>query len=122
MDQPLGNMIGNALEVVEVVEVLRGGGPEDLRELCLELAGWMLHLGGVARYGCWQERKQSEKLIASGKALEKFRQMVELQGGDPRADRRSTKLASGEAHRCSVESAKQDLWLRCNASRSERLA
>src|SRR5258706_7666608 len=48
MDQPLGNMIGNALEVVEVVEVLRGGGPEDLRQLCLELAGWMLHLGGVS--------------------------------------------------------------------------
>src|SRR6267154_6834446 len=49
MDQPLGNMIGNALEVVEVVEVLRGAGPDDLRELCLELAGWMLHLGGVAQ-------------------------------------------------------------------------
>src|SRR6202163_913662 len=48
MDQPLGNKIGNALEVVEVIEVLRGAGPEDLRELCLELAGWMLHLGGVS--------------------------------------------------------------------------
>ena len=48
MDQPLGNMIGNALEVVEVVDVLRGGGPADLRELCLETAGWMLYLGGVA--------------------------------------------------------------------------
>src|SRR5208337_4620505 len=45
MDQPLGCMIGNALEVVEVVDVLRGAGPEDLRQLCLELAGWMLHLG-----------------------------------------------------------------------------
>ncbi|MFZ0952759.1 MAG: thymidine phosphorylase, partial [Candidatus Sulfotelmatobacter sp.] len=48
MDQPLGCMIGNALEVVEVVELLHGEGPEDLRELCLELASWMLHLGGVA--------------------------------------------------------------------------
>jgi pyrimidine-nucleoside phosphorylase len=84
MDQPLGHMIGNALEVVEVVEVLRGEGPEDLRELCLELAGWMLHLGGVAGTVA-QGKKQSEKLIASGKALERFRQMVELQGGDPRA-------------------------------------
>jgi pyrimidine-nucleoside phosphorylase len=84
MDQPLGCMIGNALEVVEVIEVLRGKGPEDLRELCLELAGWMLQLGGVADTVA-QGKKQSEKLIASGRALDKFRQMVELQGGDPRA-------------------------------------
>ena len=84
MDQPLGCKIGNALEVVEVVEVLRGEGPEDLRELCLELAGWMLHLGGVANTVV-EGKKQSEKLISSGKALDKFRQMVELQGGDLRA-------------------------------------
>jgi pyrimidine-nucleoside phosphorylase len=83
MDQPLGNMIGNALEVVEVVDILRGKGPEDLRQLCLELAGWMLHLGGVARTVA-DGKKQSEKLIASGQAMERFRQMVELQGGDPR--------------------------------------
>ena len=84
MDQPLGSMIGNALEVVEVVEVLRGQGPEDLRQLCLELAGWMLHLGGVSAT-VEDGKRQSEKLISSGKALAKFRQMVELQGGDPRA-------------------------------------
>jgi pyrimidine-nucleoside phosphorylase len=84
MDQPLGSMIGNALEVVEVVEVLRGEGPEDLRQLCLELAGWMLHLGGVADTVA-EGKKQSEKLIASGEALDKFRQMVALQGGDLRA-------------------------------------
>ncbi len=81
MDQPLGNMIGNALEVVEVVEILRGGGPEDLRELCLELAGWMLHLGGVSKTVV-EGKQESAKLISSGKALERFRQMVELQGGD----------------------------------------
>ena len=83
MDQPLGCMIGNALEVVEVVEILRGEGPEDLRQLCLELAGWMLHLGGVSDTVA-DGKKQSDRLIASGKALDKFRQMVELQGGDPR--------------------------------------
>jgi pyrimidine-nucleoside phosphorylase len=83
MDQPLGNMIGNALEVIEVVDMLRGEGPEDLRQLCLELAGWMLHLGGVSDTVA-HGKKQSEKLIASGQALDKFRQMVELQGGDPR--------------------------------------
>jgi pyrimidine-nucleoside phosphorylase len=84
MDQPLGCMIGNALEVVEVVEVLRGAGAEDLRQLCLELAGWMLHLGGASPT-LVEGKKESEKLIASGKALDKFREMVELQGGDPRA-------------------------------------
>jgi pyrimidine-nucleoside phosphorylase len=83
MDQPLGNMIGNALEVIEVVEVLRGAGPDDLRELCLELAGWMLHLGGVAKTVA-EGKQQSAKLISSGQALEKFRRMIELQGGDPR--------------------------------------
>ena len=81
MDQPLGNKIGNALEVVEVVEVLRGGGPGDLRNLCLELAGWMLHLGEVSKTVA-EGKQQSAKLISSGKALEKFREMVELQGGD----------------------------------------
>ncbi len=84
MDQPLGTMIGNSLEVIECVEVLRGGGPEDLRALCTELAGWMLYLGGAATTVA-AGRQQSERLVSSGKALEKFRQMVELQGGDPRA-------------------------------------
>lgn len=84
MDQPLGRMIGNALEVVEVVDVLRGEGPEDLRQLCLELAGWMLHLGGVAD-SVEHGKRRGEELISSGEALAKFRQMVELQGGDPRA-------------------------------------
>jgi pyrimidine-nucleoside phosphorylase len=83
MDQPLGNMIGNALEVVEVVDILRGGGPHDLRDLCVELAGWMLHLGGVSKTVA-EGKQESAKLIGSGKALDRFRQMVELQGGDPR--------------------------------------
>jgi pyrimidine-nucleoside phosphorylase len=104
MDQPLGCMIGNALEVVEAVEVLRGEGPEDLRELCLELAGWMLHLGGAS--GTVEEgKKQSEKLIASGKALEKFREMVVLQGGDPRAIDDPKKLPQAQ-HTMTLSSSK----------------
>jgi pyrimidine-nucleoside phosphorylase len=81
MDQPLGNRIGNALEVIEVIDVLRGAGPTDLRELCLELSGWMLHLGGVSRTVA-EGRQRSSELIASGKALEKFGEMIRLQGGD----------------------------------------
>jgi len=104
MDQPLGNMIGNALEVVEVVEVLRGGGPEDLRELCLELAGWMLDLGGVSKTVA-EGKERSAKLISSGKALEKFRQMVELQGGDARVIDDAKRLPQSK-HTMTVTSAK----------------
>jgi len=81
MDQPLGLKVGNALEVEECIEVMRGEGPEDLRELCLELAAWMFHLGGVAETVA-QGKHDAEKLIDSGSALERFRQMVALQGGD----------------------------------------
>jgi pyrimidine-nucleoside phosphorylase len=83
MDQPLGNYVGNSLEVVEVLDVLRGKGPADLVELCLELAAWMFLLGDRVQTVA-QGRQLSKQLIDSGKALEKFRQMVELQGGDAR--------------------------------------
>lgn len=83
MDQPLGNMIGNALEVVEVLKILRGEGPEDLRELCLELGGWMLLLGDAAK-SVAEGKRECERLISSGKALERFREMVRLHGGDTR--------------------------------------
>jgi pyrimidine-nucleoside phosphorylase len=81
MDQPLGLRVGNALEVEEAVEVLNGAGPEDLRELCLELAAWMLHLGGGATIA--EAKKLASDLLRSGQALTKFRELVELQGGDP---------------------------------------
>jgi len=83
MDQPLGRYVGNALEVVECVKVLRGEGPKDLRDLCLELAAWMFLLG--ERVATIDEgKKLSEKLIHSGEALDRFRRMVELQDGDAR--------------------------------------
>jgi pyrimidine-nucleoside phosphorylase len=103
MDQPLGKMIGNALEVVECVDVLRGGGPEDLRELCLELAGWMLQLSGAAKTVA-EGKQQSAKLIASGAALERFRQMIELQGGDARVIDDSKRLPQAQ-HTMTVTSA-----------------
>jgi pyrimidine-nucleoside phosphorylase len=83
MNQPLGTRVGNSLEVMECLEVLRGGGPEDLRQLCFELAGWMFYLGGVESTPALGEAK-AEKLIQSGEALEVFRKMVVLQGGDER--------------------------------------
>jgi pyrimidine-nucleoside phosphorylase len=83
MNQPLGTRVGNSLEVMECLEVLRGEGPEDLRQLCFELAGWMFYLGGVENTPALGKAK-AEKLIRSGEALEVFRKMVVLQGGNER--------------------------------------
>ena len=84
MDQPLGRAVGNALEVIECIEVLRGRGPQDLLDLSLELSAWMFYLGERTKTVA-EGRKLAAELISSGKALENFRQMVSLQGGDARA-------------------------------------
>src|SRR6266853_1333652 len=81
MNQPLGRKAGNAMEVVESIEVLSGAGPADLRELCLELAAWMSYLGERVKT-VEEGKKLSADLIASGQAREKFREIVGLQGGD----------------------------------------
>lgn len=83
MDQPLGRAVGNALEVEECLDVLRGRGPQDLRELCVELAAWMFVVGGCAPE-VDEGKKLAEELIASGAAREKFKEMIRLQGGDAR--------------------------------------
>jgi pyrimidine-nucleoside phosphorylase len=85
MDQPLGRYIGNALEVAECVEVLRGrfAGSEDLVELTLELCGWMFFLGGRTLTKD-AGRTLAQEIILNGKALDKFRDLVREQGGDVR--------------------------------------
>src|SRR5882724_9315343 len=81
MDQPLGCAVGNSLEVAECIDVLNGRGPDDLRELCLILSAWMFLLGKRVRT-LDEGRELAEKMIASGKAKEKFREMIRLQGGN----------------------------------------
>lgn len=83
MDQPLGRTAGNALEMVETVETLHGGGPEDFCNLCRELSAWMIHLGGEADT-LETGRSRYDELIRSGAAARKFQQIIERQGGDPR--------------------------------------
>lgn len=82
MSQPLGNAIGNALEVKEAIDTLRGVGPEDLTELCLTLGSHMAVLAGVAADKA-EARKLLEQAISSGQALEKFKVFLSAQGGDP---------------------------------------
>ncbi|MFO7288923.1 MAG: pyrimidine-nucleoside phosphorylase [Bacillota bacterium] len=84
MSQPLGHAVGNALEVREAIETLRGEGPKDLEELCLTLGGQMVMLAGKAGSAEEAEEKLRE-VLRSGKALEKFREWIASQGGDPKA-------------------------------------
>ncbi|ALS22754.1 pyrimidine-nucleoside phosphorylase [Paenibacillus naphthalenovorans] len=83
MDEPLGPSIGNALEVREAIETLKGQGPAELTELCRELAKHMVLLGGKA-----QDETEAKQLVAqllkSGEALEKLKQLIKAQGGDAR--------------------------------------
>src|SRR5271154_6162023 len=102
MNQPLGRMVGNALEVQECIEVLHGGGPADLRDLCFELAAWMFFLGGASKTVA-EGKQLSAQIIASGKAFERFRQMVELQGGDISVIDDPSRLPSAD-HRVEVPS------------------
>ncbi|HEV2290047.1 MAG TPA: thymidine phosphorylase [Candidatus Acidoferrales bacterium] len=83
MGQPLGRKIGNALEVEEALDVLHGRGPDDLRTLCLELAAWMIFLGGRAA-SVAEGKRLAEEMIASGRARDTFRRVVGQQGGDER--------------------------------------
>jgi thymidine phosphorylase len=83
MEQPLGRAVGNALEIAECLDCLRGRGPADLMEVTYALGENMLLLAGVAKTAA-DARKQLENAIASGAAMEKFRALVDAQGGDAR--------------------------------------
>lgn len=86
MNQPLGCAVGNSLEVVEAVETLKGAGPDDFREHCLELATYMVELAGQGKK--WTDhklvREELENTLKNGQAYDKFKMMVEAQGGDVR--------------------------------------
>jgi pyrimidine-nucleoside phosphorylase len=103
MDQPLGRMAGHSLEVIESVEVLDGGGAADLRNLSVELSAWMFYVGERTK-SVEEGRKLAEVMIASGKAKAKFREAVELQGGDARVVDDPGRLRRGE-HAVDVKSA-----------------
>jgi pyrimidine-nucleoside phosphorylase len=84
MDQPLGRAVGNALEIVEAVEMLRGKAPADYTEVTLALTAEMLVLGGKAAT-ISEAREKLQKAVADGSAVRKLKEIVWAQGGDPRA-------------------------------------
>ncbi|MGE3820945.1 MAG: thymidine phosphorylase [Isosphaeraceae bacterium] len=115
MDQPLGKAVGNALEVAECVACLKGEGPSDLMDLSIELAAEMALMGAraadldEARALCW-------KAVDDGSALERFRKLVEAQGGDPRCVDEPARLPS--ARRQVEIRAGHDGFVRSLAARS----
>ena len=83
MEEPLGFAIGNNMEVKESIEVLKGDGPEDVKEVSVALAGMMLSLG-LENVSHSQGKRMAKKALSSGQAFEKFKEMVQAQGGDIR--------------------------------------
>ena len=83
MSQPLGAQVGNSLEVAESIETLRGQGPEDVTRLTLEFAAAMIVMAGIDD-SLEAGRKRAATALYSGEALQRFQQLIEAQGGDPR--------------------------------------
>ena len=91
MEQPLGRAVGNALEIVETVAILRGEGPEDVTELCVHEVATLLAMAGLAKNEHEGERR-AQKAIKDGAGLAKLREVVVAQGGDPAQIDDPTKL------------------------------
>ena len=102
MDRPLGRACGNALEVEESIAALKGEGPPDLMAVTYALGAEMLVLGGVAAT-LEEARTRMEEAIASGKAAEKFQEIIEAQGGNPGVVEDPAVLP--QAHACEIYAA-----------------
>ncbi len=83
MDEPLGLAIGNSLEVVEAIDVLKGNGSKDLLDVCMVLGADMLTIAGVAK-DTDEAKEMLKEALTSGKALDKFKEFLSAQGGDAR--------------------------------------
>ncbi len=107
MDRPLGWACGNALEVVECVQVLKGGGPPDLLEVTLALGAEMLQLGAVCS-SADAARQMMRDAIASGSALRKLEEIIAAQGGDKRILADTSRLPVA-AHRSTVSATRDGI-------------
>ena len=98
MDVPLGNHIGNALEVMEAIETLKGNGPKDFTELCIHISGAMIYAAGKAD-NFDSAREAARKSLESGIALKRFRDFIYMQGGDPRVTEDYSLLPAAKKYR-----------------------
>lgn len=105
MSQPLGRAVGNASEIAESVDVLRGGGPADIVEIVYALAAEMLVLGGAVDDPA-QARTQLEEAVTTGRAFDKLVEVVDAQGGDPAVLNDTSLLATADGE--SVVTADRD--------------
>jgi thymidine phosphorylase len=108
MDRPLGHAVGNALEIRESVQVLRGEGPADVTELTLALAAEMIRLADLAPDAS-RATEIARETVSSGAALERFGRWIEAQGGDPRVVDDPDRLPHAPVVRELV--APRDAWL-----------
>lgn len=97
MNQPLGRMAGHSNEIIECIDVLKGGGPADLRELSIELSAWMFYLCERTK-SVAEGRELAANLISNGKAIQKFKQGITLQGGDARIIDEPQRLPTARSH------------------------
>ncbi|WP_127714809.1 thymidine phosphorylase [Halobacteriovorax sp. HLS] len=81
MNQPLGDAVGNSLEIIESIETLKNNGPKDITEVSVQLAGGMVYLAGLAK-SHKAGIKKAKEVLKNGKALESFRNLIKNQGGD----------------------------------------
>ena len=97
MDQPLGHEVGNANEIREAIEVLRGHGAEDETQVALTIASYMAVLGGAFKETS-EAKAHFEKVIASGEAIELLKKFIEIQGGNPQVVDHPEKLPTAKYH------------------------
>ena len=97
MDQPLGNAVGNALEVIEAIDCLKGDGPPDLMHVSYALVAEMLRLGGLCESRTHAQERM-EAAIQSGAALQAFRELLSAQGGDVRVVDERARLPAARHH------------------------
>ncbi|MGM0595845.1 MAG: thymidine phosphorylase [Myxococcota bacterium] len=109
MDDPLGKAVGNSCEIIESIEILKGKGPDDIKEITLTLAAQMLQLGSRVN-SLEAGRKLAQEAINNGKALEKFEEIIIKQDGDPKVLEDYSRMP-GTKHSIEIKSSETG-WIR----------